>query len=67
MNKEDGESSGKSLDDTGSNTGSTTDEEDIEPVFSYYRMKNVVSNILIKNDDFASCMCVDSKVNSEIF
>ena len=42
-------------------SGSSSSIEDAEPVFSYFRMKTVVNKIL--NDDFASCMCVNSKVN----
>ena len=41
-------------------SGSSSSLEDAEPVFSYFRMKTVVNKILV--DDFASCMCVNSRV-----
>ena len=39
------------------------EEEDVEPVLTYNRMKNSVLDIL--KEDFASCMCVSSKVISK--
>jgi hypothetical protein len=41
-------------------SGSSSSVEDAEPIFSYFRMKTVVNRILV--DDFASCMCVNSRV-----
>jgi hypothetical protein len=48
--------------DSGSNSSTST--EDVEPIFSYFRMKSVVTKIL--NEDFASCMCVNFRVIIEL-
>ena len=39
--------------------------EEAEPVLSYERLKADILTIL--SEDFASCMCVDSKVNKTKF
>jgi vacuolar protein sorting-associated protein 41 len=47
--------------ETESSDGSKTDEsEGVEPVLSYERMKGDITTIL--SDDFASCMCVNSRI-----